>query len=172
MHADSRLLFKQGHRDSLLVRAPDSRSKGCEFESRQQRRENFLLVCWLLFGVRSISVLPQWHVKVPGHSAKSAGDWLHVKTHIPWTQRSRGGLTTPLFGHNVGRYPETSSHTTLSGNIRPQSSQLAEPLWTDPSIKSGISVRELIFKSKKKKKRRRPGMNGRTFSQNTHKRPL
>ena len=30
-------------RDSLLVRAPDSWSKGCEFESRQKRRENFLL---------------------------------------------------------------------------------------------------------------------------------
>ena len=40
----------------------------------------------------------------------------------------------------------------LSGNIRPQSSLLAEPLRTDPGIKSGISVRksgisvlELIF---------------------------
>ena len=32
----------------------------------------------------------------------------------------------------------------LSGNTRPQSSQLAEPLWTNPGIKSGISVRELI----------------------------
>ena len=32
-----------GSRDSLLVRAPDSWSKGCEFESRQERRENFLL---------------------------------------------------------------------------------------------------------------------------------
>ena len=30
------------------------------------------------------------------------------------------------------------------GNTQPQSSQLAEPLWTDPGIKSGISVRELI----------------------------
>ena len=40
----------------------------------------------------------------------------------------------------------------LSGNIRPQSSQLAEPLWTDPSLKSGISVRELISISFKKKK--------------------
>ena len=28
--------------DSLLVRAPDSRSKGCEFESRQERRGDFL----------------------------------------------------------------------------------------------------------------------------------
>ena len=39
----------------------------------------------------------------------------------------------------------------LSGNIRPQSCQLAEPLWTDPSIKSGISVRKLIFTGKEKK---------------------
>ena len=31
----------------------------------------------------------------------------------------------------------------LSGNIRLQPSQIAEPLWTDPGIKSGISVREL-----------------------------
>ena len=30
-----------------------------------------------------------------------------------------------------------------SGNTRPRSSQLADPLWTDPSQKSGISVREL-----------------------------
>ena len=31
-----------------------------------------------------------------------------------------------------------------SSNTRPQSSQLAEPLWTDPGLKSEISVRELI----------------------------
>ena len=31
-----------------------------------------------------------------------------------------------------------------SGNTRPQSSQFAEPLWTDPGLKSGISVLELI----------------------------
>ena len=39
----------------------------------------------------------------------------------------------------------------LSGNIWPQSSQLAEPLWTDSGIKSEISMRELVFTSKKKK---------------------
>ena len=50
----------------------------------------------------------------------------------------------------------------MSGNTRPQSSQLAEPLWTDPGIKSGISVREII--STLKKKKRRWGMKGRTFS--------
>ena len=38
----------------------------------------------------------------------------------------------------------------LSGNIRPRLSQLAEPLWTDPGLKSGISVRELISTFKKK----------------------
>ena len=43
----------------------------------------------------------------------------------------------------------------LSGNVRPQSSQLAEPLWIDPGIMSGICVRELIFTSKKEKKKKR-----------------
>ena len=45
----------------------------------------------------------------------------------------------------------------LSGNIRPQSSQLAEPLWTDPGIKSRISVRKLISTSniKERKKERK-----------------
>ena len=38
-------------------------------------------LCWLLFGVRSTPVLPQWHVKDPGHSAKSAGGRLHLKTY-------------------------------------------------------------------------------------------
>ena len=32
-----------------------------------------------------------------------------------------------------------------SANKRSQSSQLAEPLWTDPGLKSGISVRYLIY---------------------------
>ena len=31
-----------------------------------------------------------------------------------------------------------------SGNTRPQSSQLAEPVWTDPGKQSSIGVRELI----------------------------
>ena len=51
-----------------------------------------------------------------------------------------------------------------SGNTRSHSSQLAEPLWTDPALKSEIRARELISNLKKKKRRR--GMNCRTFSQN------
>ena len=50
-----------------------------------------------------------------------------------------------------------------------QSSQLAELLWTDPGLKSGISVRELISARKKEEKHRR-GMNGQTFSKNPRKR--
>ena len=53
-----------------------------------------------------------------------------------------------------------------SGNTRSQSSQVAEPLRTDPGLKSGISVRELIstYLKKNKKLKRRRGMNCRTFS--------
>ena len=57
----------------------------------------------------------------------------------------------PLSGHSVGTYPETSSHATLSGNTRPQSSHLAEPLSTGPGLKSGISVHKLVSTTKKKK---------------------
>ena len=47
----------------------------------------------------------------------------------------------------------------MSGNIRPQSSQLAEPLWTGLGIESGISVRELLsaYKKKEKKKKAQAG---------------
>ena len=106
-------------------------------------------------------VLPQWHEKDPGHSANSAGGRLHINAHTLLTQRSRSG--------NLSKNELTRN---LSGKIRLQSSQLAEPLWTDPGIKSGISVRGLISTSKtkenkqKNKKKHRQGMNGRTFSQN------
>ena len=57
----------------------------------------------------------------------------------------------PLSRHSVGTYQETSSHAAPSGKTRSQSSQLAEPLWTDPGPKSGICARELISTLKKKK---------------------
>ena len=109
----------------------------------------------------------QWYVKDPGHSAKSAGGRLHLNMHAPLTQRSRSGLTMPLSRHSVGIYQETSSHANSKGDTRSRSSQLAEPLWTDPGPKSRISERELISTSKKKKKKkRRRGMNCRPFSRN------
>ena len=41
-----------------------------------------------------------------------------------------------------------------SGNTQPQSSQLADPLWTDPGLMSGISVRDLTSLKKKKEKKK------------------
>ena len=82
--------------------------------------------------------------KDPGHSAKSAGGGLHLNTHTPLTQPSWNGLAILLPKHSVGTYLETSSRATCQGAFG-QSSQLTEPLWTDPGIKSGISVCELIF---------------------------
>ena len=40
-----------------------------------------------------------------------------------------------------------------SGNIQPQSSQLAEHLWTDPGLKSGIKCARTILHFKKKKRK-------------------
>ena len=70
---------------------------------------------YLLSDVRSIPVLPQWHVKDPSHSAESAGGRFHLNTHTPLTQRSRSGLTMPLCKHCVGIYEETSSHAPRQG---------------------------------------------------------
>ena len=95
--------------------------------------------------------------KRPRHSAKSAGGRLHLITHTPLTQRCRSGLTMPLSRPSVGTYQENELTRKWSGNTRPQSSQLAEPLWTDPGVKSGISVLKLISTHTK---RRRQVVNG------------
>ena len=131
------ILALLGSRDSLCVRAPDLWSKGCEFQSWQRGRKIFFFrvsfVCWLFFSVHS--TLMQWHVKNPGHSAKSTGGRLHLNLHTALTQQSQSGLTMPLSRHSVGTYPETSSHTTCQGTF---SHSLTEPLWTDPDIKSEL----------------------------------
>ena len=100
-----------------------------------------------LFGVHSIPMLPQWHVKDPNHSAKSVGgrsEWAdYAAVQVECGNLSRNELTR-----------------NLSGNTWPQSSQLAEPLWTDPGLKSGISVQELISTLNTKQKRAGGGING------------
>ena len=57
----------------------------------------------------------------------------------------------PLSGHRVETSPEMSSHTTCQGTW-PQSPQLAEPLWTDPGVKSGMSVCKLMSTLEEEKK--------------------
>ena len=96
-------------------------------------------------------------------------------------QKCRWQVTTPKHAHTLdptksewadyaavqaecGNLSGNELTCNLSGNTWLQSSQIAEPLWIDPDLKSGIILPELI--SIKKKKKRRQGMNCRTFSQN------
>ena len=65
-----------------------------------------------LLSVCCTPMLPHWHIKDPGHSAKSADGRLHLNTHKPLTQRSRSGPTLTLSRHSVETYPKTSSHET------------------------------------------------------------
>ena len=102
-------------------------------------------------------MLPQWHTKDPGHSAKKCR-WQvtpkHTYTLDPTkSERVDYAAVQAECGNQSGNELISSS----SGNARPQSSQLAEPLWADSDPKSEISVRE-------------QGMNDPTFFQNPRKR--
>ena len=99
------------HRKPLRVRIPAGAAG--EFSSPE------LTLCADSFGVRSTPVLPQWHVKDPGYSAKSASGRLHLNTHTPLTQRSPSWLTIPLSGHSIGTYRERSSYATRQGTLNP-----------------------------------------------------
>ena len=73
----------QGSRNSSVVRAPDSWSKGHGFKSLQEWQENYLLqICVLTFIL--VSVPPSYHSsaqKDPSHSAKSEDGRLQLNTH-------------------------------------------------------------------------------------------
>ena len=151
-----------GCRDSLLVgcRTCDqwvvSVSPGSSCRRIFFSRVNFL--CWLLAGDHStlsyhiITVfLPKcrWQV-TPKHAYtldQMKSEWADYFAVQAWF----GNLSRNKLPHNLYR------------NIRPQLSQLAELLWTDLGLKSGISVSKLISTSQKKCMW---GTNCRTFSQN------
>ena len=70
-----------------------------------------------------LAMLPQWHIKDAGYSAKIASDRFDLNTHTPLNLRGRSGLTAAvqaLLG-NLSLYGLTRNS---SGNTRPQSSQL------------------------------------------------
>ena len=87
-------------------------------------------------------MLPQWHIKGPGHSAESADGTKHAYTLDPTKSEWADYTAIQALCGNLSANELTRNS---SGNTRSQSSQLAEPLWTDPGLKSGISVRELIL---------------------------
>ena len=159
--------------DSLLVRVLGSRLKGCKFESPQEQGENFFFsgvnfVCWLLFGVCSTPVLPQWHIKDLGHSAKNAGGRLHLNRHTPLTQLSWSGLTMPLSRRSVETYQETSSRATCQGSFA--HSCLCLPSHCGLILAERVELvyvsLPLLKKKKKKDKKAQMGKHGQTFSQN------
>ena len=102
--------------DSLLVTAPDSWSKGCEFKSRQERQENFVLQSQLC--VLTLIRYP-FHHRVTAVARKRPWSFCqkcrwqvtpkHAYTLTHW---SWNGLTMPVSRHSVGTYQEMSSHAT------------------------------------------------------------
>ena len=72
----------------------------------------------------------------------------HARTIDPTKSQRADYAAVKAWCRNL---PGNELTRNLSGNIQSQSSQLAEPRWTDPVIKSGISVRDLISTLKKNK---------------------
>ena len=137
-----------------MVRAPDSSSKGCEFESRQERRENFLLQSQLC--VLTLFRCP-FHLRVTAVARKRPWSFCQKCT---WQVTSKLAYTLDPSKLEWADYAAVQAECgnllgneltcNSSGNTRSHSSQLAGPLWTDPGLKSGISARELISTLKKK----------------------
>ena len=69
--------------DSLSVERWTRHEQGCEFDSWQLRRKDFLLrvkfLCWLFLWCPFHPVFPQWHIEDHTHSAKTAGGRLNLK---------------------------------------------------------------------------------------------
>ena len=156
------MLVKRRTRDRIVASSSPGRKGGRIFFSIV----NF--VCLLSFRFRPTPMLPQWHVKDPGHSPESAGGRLHLNMHTPLTQWSRSGLTMPLSRHSVGPVRKRAHTQFVSENlVTVVSARWASVDWSWPN-EWNKCVRELI--STLKKKKRRLGMNCRTFSRNPRKR--
>ena len=113
-------------------------------------RINF--VCWLLIGVHFTPVLPQWHVRDPGHSAKSACGRLHLNMHTPLTHRSQSGLTMLLSWQSVGFCQKISSHTTHQEHfVTVVSARRATVDCSWPKEWNWCVLAHLNYKKKKKK---------------------
>ena len=117
--------------------------------------------------VCSIPMLPQWHIKDPSHSAKSAGGKLQLNVLTPLIEWNQSGLTMPSW-NNLGTYQGNELTCNSSGNVHPQLSQFTEALWTDPA--QGV---ELVCLSCCPLKKHRWGMIWWTFPQisNLKKKP-
>ena len=147
------VVIVQPQRNRLLVRAPDLWSKGCKFESQQRRRENFLL--WSQLCLLTLMWCP-FHPRVTVVAHKRPRSfcqncrWQVTHKHAYTLDPSRSEWTDyAAIQAECGNLSEKQLTRNLSGNVWSQSSQFAEPLWTDPGLKRGISMRKLISTLKK-----------------------
>ena len=89
-------------------------------------------------------MLPQWHIKDLGNSAKIAGGNLNLKLAYTLDPTKSKWTDYAAVQAQCGNLSRNELTRNFSGNIRPRSSQFAEPLWTDTGLKGGINVLELI----------------------------
>ena len=152
------VLRKTAGRNSSVTRASDSWLKGRS--SIPVRGFFFSLKSWLW--VLALICCPFHPRVVPGARKRSQALCqkcrcrLNLHTHIPLTKRSRSGLTM-LPRHSLGTYQGNELTRNLYWNSRPQSSQLAEPLWTYSCLRGGVGVHELISIQTKQNKQKSAG---------------
>ena len=153
------LLLFPNNKGAGITCCLECRTPDWKFESRQEQQENFFLqsqlnfVCWLLFGVCSTPMLPQWHIKDPSHCAKSADGRLHLNRHTPLTQRSRSELTMLLSRLSVRTY-QKRAHTqpVREHSVTVVSACQANVDWFWPKEWNQRVRANLHFKTKTRKK--------------------
>ena len=82
--------------------------------------------------------------KIPRHSAKSAGRQVTPRHAYAFDPTKSEWADYAAAQAECGNLSGNELTRNSSVNTRSQSSQLAEPLLTDPGLKSGISLRQLI----------------------------
>ena len=124
-------------------------SKGCMFEFWQGRQENFLLqsqLCVLTL------ILCLFHPCVTAVAHKRPWSFCK-KCRWPVTPKHAYNLDPTksewaVYAAVQARSGNLSVNELIrnsSGNTWSQSSQLTQPMWTDPGLKSGVSVRGLML---------------------------
>ena len=121
------------------------------------------------FGIRSTPVLLQWHIKDPGHSAKSAGGRLQLNTHAPyicgfawsdmalvwWTQNAPrrqqfhvAPAMSALKAHHFGRYSKTRNKKLFT-HVESHVSAVSAREWRIALYKSNHQIKsnQLVFVS-------------------------
>ena len=136
--------------------------ESCEFESRREWRENFLLqslLCVLTF------IRCPFHPRVTAVARKIPRSisqncrWQVTPTHAYTLDPAKSERADyAAVQAQCGNLSGNELTCKLSRNTQPVA-QLAEPLWTDPGLRSGMRVCNLISTLKNGKKKSSQGMN-------------